>query len=816
MIHLDYYSSALSNTPAGTLDSPTKLTALCATDDVGRRIEAYRAGDADAKRQLPAVCYMGRTTTGRRRADDMLPTGLVMLDADHVPAERLQPLYQHIMSLHLSELALVHITPSGRGMRIVTRMEGADYATIDDFRRALVSEQQRLAQLIGLSDYGDVDECVKDLSRLSFVPKADEILYINGDVLFQPSNINIYDQNTGGGSIREPHEHSETSGEHSNDAGAAGSAHHDTGGDTGGFGNEDFRYGDMLVRDIAAEYVKWKGEPVDGTRHNFYNQMVLDFRNICNNSPQILADVLPLFGADRKKRLSQCESLCRRHNAAKIPTAFWVWLKEHGYYVDTKAKDTDDDAATPDDAYAEEHALLDRMPTLPPVIREFVSAAPAEFKIPTIFALLPIMGTAATYLQAELFDGTVQTPSFFTIVYAPAASGKSFVNRFLELDIDRSSPANLLHELVQRDFVSNCRMNLWNEFSNTKGANEKGKARPKVSTRLMETITSQADMLPVMKDNQGMHMFMFAPEIDTLVKGMKSGGGGDKNDIFRVAWDNGMYGQSYRNSISFRGKVAMYLNVLATGTPAQCARLFKDVENGLVSRCLFTDLGQQEYAKFQPWKKLSAKDLQVIDNWRRRCDAATYRQSLNFDLDTLADYPDEDSFDENVPWEYQFSGRTTVDMSAVNKKLLRWLEEQRQTAEKDADRARDAFRKRAAVNAFRVGLLCHSCWKKVTKREQKIIEDFTLWFADLALMKFLKRWRDEYNAAVIEGERLTRGRAQNFGTLFDAMPDEFTKGDLTVMCNKKVVKTPVKNIIYTWKSAQLIEKTPTGWKKVKK
>lgn len=49
--------------------------------------------------------------------------------------------------------------------------------------------------------------------------------------------------------------------------------------------------------------------------------------------------------------------------------------------------------------------------------------------------------------------------------------------------------------------------------------------------------------------------------------------------------------------------------------------------------------------------------------------------------------------------------------------------------------------------------------------------------------------------------------SNEFGTLFDAMPDEFTKGDLTVMCNKKTVKTPMKNIIFTWKSPQVIEKT---------
>lgn len=803
MTTLNMYANVAARRVTDSIDLPTFMS-LCSTPIVAQLIAAFRAGDAASKKRLPAVTYMGRSTSGQRRAADMVPTGLVMLDVDHVAEDRLPALREHLMQ-HIddAQIVLLHITPSGRGMRIVAAppVLAGSHQSIEAYSRLLVDTQRQLADSLTLADYGDVDECVKDLSRLSFMPQATDIVFINERLFLQEPP-----------TIAEP---TTNSGEATNDTAA------NTEGTTAGAAtddsearpNADFRYGDMLVRDIAAEYVKCKGEPVDGTRHHFYNRMVIDFRNICNNSPEVLVDVLPRFGESRSKRYSQCKSICQRNNSTALPKAFWAWLKDKGFYVEPM-EDTTTDDDTAEDPYAAEHELLDRMPALPPVIREYVNAAPREFKIPTLFALLPVMGTVATHLQARYYDGEMHTPSFFTVIYAHAASGKSFVNRFLELDVERSTPSNLLHEIVRRDYISNCRINLWNDFSNAKGANEKGKPRPKVSTRLMETITSQADMLPVMKDNQGMHMFMFAPEIDTLAKGMRSGGGGDKNDIFRVAWDNGMYGQSYRNSISFRGKVAMYLNVLATGTPAQCARLFSDVENGLVSRCLFTDLGQQEYAKFQPWKKLNAVQLQTIDNWRRRCDAATYQQTLNFNMELLPEFDDEEKFDENVPWEYQFRGRTEICLDGFNKKLLRWLEVQRQMAEKDADRARDAFRKRAAGNAFRVALLCHSCWKRVTQKEERIIEDFALWFADLALMKFLKRWGDEYNTAVIEADRKVQGRSIRFVTLYDTVPKEFTKGDLHIVANRKCVKTPVRNIVARWVKAGLVQRTDTGWKKV--
>lgn len=820
---LQYYANVRSTTP-DSLDLPSFIE-LTRHDLVVQRINAYRAGDAEVKKRLPAITFMGTTTSGKRRAADMVPTGLVMLDVDHVHEGKMQALIEHVMELKQeNDIVLIHITPSGNGLRIVAMMpaEAMTYS-LEEYTIALVNWQKALASALNLADYGDVDECIKDLSRLSFVPLFEDVKYINGEKLFNP-RLYINEQPT-----ETPVEPSGTDGtQQQNDgmdasddrdslrsdatAGCSSSPTDEAGAAADGQTSAEeedyssFLYGQTPVVEIVRAYMADKGEPADGQRHAFYNNLVLNFRNLCNNDPVILAHVLPRFEESYEKRLSQCKSICSRNSTVKLPKPFWGWLKDNKFYVDTWRGETSaEEDEEPEDPYQAEHDLIKRMPTLPPVFREFVNAAPLEFKIPTLFALCPVMGTVATYLQAEYYDGETHTPSFFTVIYAPPGSGKSFVNRFVQLDLDRQSETNLLSKLLERDFVTEQRMNLYNEFAKAKGANDKGHAVPKVSKRICETITSQADLLPAMKDNQGMHMFMFAPEIDTLIKGMKSGGGGDKNDIFRTAWDNGMYGQSYRSANSFRGKVAMYLNLLVSGTPAQCTKMFRDPENGLVSRCLFTDLGQQDFAKYQPWKKLSEQALTTIDNWRRRCDAETYRSSLDFDLTKVTEYEDEEKFDAEVPWEYRFNGRTTIDLSYINTALLAWLEDERKRAERDGDYARDAFRKRAAGNAFRVALLCYSCWKKVTKREQKIILDFCLWFADLALMKYLKRWGKEMNKvqAEYQNNAAPARKTTILGTLFDSLPKTFTRGDLRIQKNKFGCATAERKIASIWLNAGL-------------
>ena len=79
---------------------------LTKSEQTERLILAHRAGDEKAKSKLPALTYMGvfdktktpsmgRTQTSRkqgtRKAEFMRPTGLLMLDFDHISEASPQP-----------------------------------------------------------------------------------------------------------------------------------------------------------------------------------------------------------------------------------------------------------------------------------------------------------------------------------------------------------------------------------------------------------------------------------------------------------------------------------------------------------------------------------------------------------------------------------------------------------------------------------------------------------------------------------------------------------------------------------------------------
>ena len=104
--------------------------------------------------------------------------GLVMLDIDHVgnPMEIWYKLRE--MKDLMSRVALVHISCSGDGLRIVFT------ADINDGN--LADNQIVFAKALG--DYTPDRSCL-DATRASFCPKENEILYINEELLF-----NYYDE----------------------------------------------------------------------------------------------------------------------------------------------------------------------------------------------------------------------------------------------------------------------------------------------------------------------------------------------------------------------------------------------------------------------------------------------------------------------------------------------------------------------------------------------------------------------------------------------------------------------------------------------
>ena len=749
---------------------------LSNSPEVVALIEEFRkTNNAEVKCKLPSVCYMG-TINKYRTAANATPTQAIMLDVDHVedPATAYTEILASVdRDWWVDNVLLWHITPSGKGLRAVVWAQ-------PEFGNSVLNQIQGLAHKFNLYAYGKVDEPCKDFSRISFLFRGDELLYESAQLytattkkpeeLLTNTSLDDEEQKPVKSDIPEYTEDEIKE-------------------------IEAYEYRGTLVKVIVDRWIEVKGTPDKGEIHNFYNEMVKYFRNITSNNKKVLFYLLPKFGHSDEECWSQIKSITKVSTLSDIPKPFYFFLKDNGFY----------NLKTPQGEMAAymmgegEETTETKMPWMPPVFKELVSIAPRDFRVSVVNSLLPVMGTLTSYLQAEYyFDARMHTTSFFSIIYAPAGTGKGFVGRFIDL---------LFEQLQARDYVQQARDQIFQRAVNRKGANDKAPEEPHTSLRIIPAKNSEAEFLQKQRDNKGYHMFTYAAEMDSWAKGVKAAGG-NKDDMIRVAWDNDEYGQQFKAAATFKGKVRLYWNVLITGTIQQIHAYFKNVENGLVTRCSFTTIPNQEFAAAPIWKKLSKRAVTTIEKFTERCDRMTYEEPCTLtpaDIDSVSDA----KFDEEVDWQFHFRPRKTVQMEWLRETIVKFLEDNRKKASLDFDKARDAFRRRVAVRGFRLGLMCYALWENPRESELRKCIPFIEWWMQQDLENCLKLWGSAYNNAVEDTPNLTQR------SLYNQLGSKFTKNDLYVLCMKQGIKTPVRQIVHQWAKLGYVKKvTKSDYEKV--
>ena len=162
--------------------------ALVKASEWNEKIDKYReTHDAALKRKLPAFIFQatfgettspkGKTGAWRKQSATQL-TGLVVMDIDHI--EDPKGVFDQwglgtdehgfINKDAAGRILLVYITPSGKGLKVVFK---ADVAVGN-----LIDNQHAMAKVLGV----EVDESCKDASRMSFICKESDILYLNKEL----------------------------------------------------------------------------------------------------------------------------------------------------------------------------------------------------------------------------------------------------------------------------------------------------------------------------------------------------------------------------------------------------------------------------------------------------------------------------------------------------------------------------------------------------------------------------------------------------------------------------------------------------------
>ena len=736
------------------IDSPEVKNLCDRIAELDPNDENYNDRKQALKRRLPIIIpHAASFRNGKRVSADAIPSGLAMLDVDHVANPR--EAYLRLLPEGKSEewfiengIYLIAITASGHGLRVIGRRnslpfrEGAGLGSLESIEAA----QLRIATALGITEY---DAVTKDLARASYVVPRDYILWIYEAGLFSEEERSDLKELL----ALPPHVNS-----------SSVSPEFDSGSPLAlGEGTGERCYRGIPYADIVQQLLIAIGAAdgaVQGERNTVYFSMANYMRYICDFNVDLLLQVLPDFGLSETERRQVITSAIGRPRKSQIPMILQGVIAVCERESLLSARNVRSEKATDLP-----------LPELPRLLKLVCRRLPADYRPAMIVASLPVLGTLATGIRFEYLDRQEQSLSFFSCITAPAASGKSFIRKPLDL---------LLTPINENDELEREKEQAYKEKLRASKNSKNQPEDPHACPRNNGIAISIAKLLQLLTYAEGKHLIGIGEEMDTLVKTERAGVWSQKSDIYRLAFDNGTYGQAFMSDASFSAHVKVYYNLLLTGTPNSLKRFFKDPENGLITRVCFAQLPDTSFSEIPAFASYTEAEKAEIIRWARQLDAE----------------------------------KGTISCPQVGTVIADWLERKRQQAIDADSHAMDTLRRRAAVIGFRAGMLCYLL---ENHKYTKTVGAFAEWVAEYIFRNQMELWgtaiEQTYKSSI--ESQTERGAA---ASLLSLLPEEFTAADLIKLRARKgqsVKSSAISMVLNRWKANHRIEKfTETTWRKL--
>ena len=736
------------------IDSPEVKNLCDRIAELDPNDENYNDRKQALKRRLPIIIpHAASFANGKRISADATPSGLAMLDVDHVDNPR--EAYLRLLPEGKSEewfiengIYLIAITASGHGLRVIGRRnslpfrEGAGLGSLESIEAA----QLRIATALGITEY---DAVTKDLARASYVVPRDYILWIYEAGLFSEEERSDLKE-----LLALP--------PHVNSSSVSPEFDSETLSLEGRAGEGFLTYRGIPYADIVQQLLIAIGAAdgaVQGERNTVYFSMANYMRYICDFNVDLLLQVLPDFGLSETERRQVITSAIGRPRKSQIPMILQGVIAVYERESLLSARNVRSEKATDLP-----------LPELPRLLKLVCRRLPADYRPAMIVASLPVLGTLATGIRFEYLDRQEQSLSFFSCITAPAASGKSFIRKPLDL---------LLTPINENDELEREKEQAYKEKLRASKNSKNQPEDPHACPRNNGIAISIAKLLQLLTYAEGKHLIGIGEELDTLVKTERAGVWSQKSDIYRLAFDNGIYGQAYMSDASFSAHVKVYYNLLLTGTPNSLKRFFKDPEDGLITRVCFAQLPDTSFSEIPAFASYTEAEKAEIIRWARQLDAE----------------------------------KGTISCPQVGTVIADWLERKRQQAIDADSHAMDTLRRRAAVIGFRAGMLCYLL---ENHKYTKTVGAFAEWVAEYIFRNQMELWgtaiEQTYKSSI--ESQTERGAA---ASLLSLLPEEFTAADLIKLRARKgqsVKSSAISMVLNRWKANHRIEKaTETTWRK---
>ena len=436
---------------------------------------------------------------------------------------------------------------------------------------------------------------------------------------------------------------------------------------------------------------------------------------------------------------------------------------------------------------------------LPPIIREIVSNAPANRKLPSFVACLAPLCALATRIRLHYYYDGQRTSALLlqVVIEGPQSIGKQFAADIEHLIMDNTLKE---HDQQQRRLEQDYR-----ERKNARAQNEKIGEAPKTTIRVIPATISKTVLVKradFYERNLGdvLTFWMFAEELAQVTDAGKQGYS-NLRTIMRTAYDFGSrFGMDFASDNSYSAIVDINICSMFCATPSALDDYMdkKAVEGGNITRTVLCQLEDQIGADGAMFRPYTPEQLQTINRTLDRMMADVYTT-------------DGALRDEML-----------LDTSWIERDVRRWCQQKGREALQSGSAAIDVFRKRASVSAFRIMCLCyylysldssfkiqdssdddlkHETWN--LKLAQKRCRKIYYFFADYILQMLLSRWGKTFED--LQARRVDLTADTGRPKLIDRLPREFSRDQLRALIQEQQVATPDRVLVSQWKANHWIE-----------
>ena len=609
-----------------------RFWALVRATQWAENIDKYReTGDAQLKRKLPAFIFQatfdettsksGKTGRWRKQAATRL-TGLVVMDIDHIDDPKgLVNEKLEIRNEKCAELGilLIYITPSGKGLKIVfkARQEWGN----------LIDNQHQMAKLLSV----EVDESCKDASRMSFICKEEDILYLDKE-LFTYENkayAQRYDEayRQGHSSSKEPRNQGNKNPEFPDSLDKKSSTENNSSLE---IDNEKPTYHGTDMQKIVDCWLAQNGTPAVGDRHQTLLRMAGDLRYITDNSKERLGQAVRLApyvrDMEREGATAEVESLladvCQRRSYFKIPKRLAAVLASVG--VQSGGDDAAEQTTADDEAGGAGKHLWGRL-------EPFVGGTPYEpavagvddaNKVGAVMAAGAMYCTLLTRTWYRHYDGLAHRMNPMVYIIGDPAAGKSFADR-----LDRNIMAAMRQaDQPARDAEERYKREKRERTTSTKAQKGEALTQPEGIIRYLPSRTSNAVFyrraINAKEEIGGvltpLHLYTFDSELDSSITAQSGGSWIGKHDLELKAFHNELSGVDYANSDSVNQLIPIYWNQVVTGTPISLTKkiTLRNINDGLCSRICVFRMESQRYKMIErKAEQMNLEQEAKLKNW---------------------------------------------------------------------------------------------------------------------------------------------------------------------------------------------------------